>query len=110
MSQWTFRHLPLLPSRRAVLWLNAMAKDDRKLVTRARIVDVAVQQFALRGFEGATVKTIAELAGVASATVPLALRYEVQFVRRGDARGRASVHGGDAARRACPRHLCECGA
>ena len=46
-----------------------MAKDGRKLATRARILDAAVQHFAHRGFHDATVKAIADLAAVATATV-----------------------------------------
>ena len=46
-----------------------MAKDDRKLATRARIVEAAVGQFGRYGFERATVKAIADLAAVSTSTV-----------------------------------------
>ena len=46
-----------------------MAKDGRKLATREKILDAAVEQFGLRGFDGATVRVIADLASVATGTV-----------------------------------------
>ena len=46
-----------------------MAKDDRKPATRAKILDAAVAQFGHRGFDGATVKDIADLAAVATGSV-----------------------------------------
>ena len=46
-----------------------MAKDDRKSATRAKILNAAVGHFGRRGFDGATVKAIADLAAVATGTV-----------------------------------------
>lgn len=46
-----------------------MAKDDRKVVTRERILNAAFEQFARHGFERASVAAIATHAGVAHGTV-----------------------------------------
>lgn len=46
-----------------------MAKDDRKAVTRARIVSASVELFGRRGFDGATVQAVADRAGVSPAAV-----------------------------------------
>ena len=49
--------------------LGFVAKDDRKVVTRGKILDAAVRQFGRHGFDNATVKAIAGLASVSPAIV-----------------------------------------
>ena len=46
-----------------------MAKDDRKLATREKILDAAVQQFGRHGFDKTSVKAIADLASVSTSAV-----------------------------------------
>ena len=46
-----------------------MAKDDRKLVTRSKVLDAALVLFARHGLDGATVGDIASQAAVAHGTV-----------------------------------------
>lgn len=45
------------------------SREDKRRLTRRRILDAALVEFARRGLDGAAVKTISERAGVANGTV-----------------------------------------
>ncbi len=66
MSQARAKSSRPRPARRRA----AKRPQQRTLDTRDRLIDAAVQEFAMHGFEGATTREIARRAGVALAALP----------------------------------------
>ncbi len=79
------------------------APSKRSLETRARIFDAAEQQFALHGFEGASIRDIAQRAGVTGALVShhgggKVELFEQVVARRADALARLRIEALNEAR------------
>lgn len=56
------------------------ARRERSLATRAKILDAAAQEFAARGYHGATIASIAGRAGVATQTVYFVFHTKAEVI------------------------------